>query len=73
MTRGQGISETLLRTNIDELVSTGQSLMPEGLEQRISKSEMADLLAFLSYSMESKPASNRTAVDIGTRPGLTEP
>jgi hypothetical protein len=63
----------LLRTNIDKLVSTGQSLMSEGFEQRISKTEMCDLIAFLSDSIESNPASNRPAPDIGTLPGLTEP
>ena len=73
LTPGQGVSETLLRSNIDELMSTGQSLMPEGFEQKISKSEMADLLAFLSDSIETKPANNRPALDVGTQPGLTEP
>ena len=45
--RAEGIEETLLRSEIDELRSTGQSLMPEGLEQTISLQEMADLIAFL--------------------------
>jgi putative membrane-bound dehydrogenase-like protein len=45
--RAQGIEESVLRSEIDELRSTGQSLMPEGLEQSISLQEMADLVAFL--------------------------
>ena len=45
--RADGASETILRSEIEELTSTGQSLMPEGLEQRIRVEEMADLLAFL--------------------------
>ena len=45
--RAEGVEETLLRSEIDELRSTGQSLMPEGLEQNISPQEMADLIAFL--------------------------
>ena len=45
--RAEGIEETLLRSEIDELRSTGQSLMPEGLEQTINLQEMADLIAFL--------------------------
>ncbi len=45
--RAEGLEETLLRSEIDELRSTGQSLMPEGLEQTISLQEMADLIAFL--------------------------
>lgn len=38
---------TLLRTDIAEMRSTGQSLMPEGLEKNISPAEMADLLSFI--------------------------
>ena len=45
--RAEGIEETILRSEIDELRSTGRSLMPEGLEQSISLQEMADLIAFL--------------------------
>ena len=37
----------MLRTNIDDIAGTGKSLMPEGLEDRISPQEMADLIAFL--------------------------
>ena len=44
--RAEGIDETILRSEIDELRSTGRSLMPEGLEQSISLQEMADLIAF---------------------------
>jgi putative membrane-bound dehydrogenase-like protein len=45
--RADGASETILRTQIEELLSTGQSLMPEGLEQKINQQEMADLIAYL--------------------------
>ncbi len=45
--RADGIEEIILRSEIDELRSTGRSLMPEGLEQSISLQEMADLIAFL--------------------------
>jgi putative heme-binding domain-containing protein len=45
--RADGASETILRTQIDELSSTGQSLMPEGLEQKINPQKMADLIAYL--------------------------
>jgi putative heme-binding domain-containing protein len=39
--------EVLLRQNIAEIGSTGLSLMPEGLEKKITPEEMADLLAYL--------------------------
>jgi putative membrane-bound dehydrogenase-like protein len=45
--RAEGVEDTLLRSEIDELRSTGKSLMPEGLEQNINLQEMADLIAFL--------------------------
>ncbi len=38
---------TIPTTEIDELVASGTSLMPEGFEKRLSQQDMADLLAFL--------------------------
>ena len=45
--RAENVQETILRQNIEEISSTGKSLMPEGLEEKINPQEMADLLAFL--------------------------
>jgi putative heme-binding domain-containing protein len=45
--KAEGVEETLLRSEIAELRSSGRSLMPEGIEQTLSPQEMADLLAFL--------------------------
>jgi len=45
--RGQGETETVLRANIESMVSTGVSLMPEGVEKAIDVDRMADLLQFL--------------------------
>jgi putative membrane-bound dehydrogenase-like protein len=45
--RAEAQTETVLRQDIDEIVSTGQSLMPEGLEKSVTIEEMADLLHFL--------------------------
>ena len=39
--------QTILRHEIDELAGTGKSLMPEGVEQKVTPNEMADLLAWL--------------------------
>ncbi len=44
--RAEGQEETILRENIESLAAAG-SLMPEGLEQRITCEEMAHLLAYL--------------------------
>lgn len=45
--RAEGVIQTIPRDEIDEIKSTGKSLMPEGLEQKISKEEMSNLIAYL--------------------------
>jgi putative membrane-bound dehydrogenase-like protein len=45
--RAEGASETVLRSQIEQLQSTGLSLMPEGLEQQFDAQGMADLIAYL--------------------------
>ena len=45
--RAENVQETILRQNIEEIVGSGKSLMPEGLEQKVDKQKMSDLLAFL--------------------------
>jgi putative membrane-bound dehydrogenase-like protein len=42
-----GTDESILRRNIASLSNSGLSLMPDGLEQSISKDEMAKLIAYL--------------------------
>jgi len=50
--RGQeGREETLLRSELEELVSSGKSMMPEGLEKDVSRQDMANLLAFLRAAL----------------------
>jgi putative membrane-bound dehydrogenase-like protein len=45
--RAEGQTDVVLRKDVEEIASTGISLMPEGLEKAISVREMADLLRFL--------------------------
>lgn len=46
--RGAGGSEeTILRPDLQELTSSGLSMMPEGLEKTLRPQEMADLLAYI--------------------------
>lgn len=45
--RAEGHFDTVQRSEIDSLVSTRQSIMPEGLEKQIDQQAMADLIAFL--------------------------
>jgi putative membrane-bound dehydrogenase-like protein len=70
--REKEASDTLLRSNLEELSSTGKSLMPEGLEKKVSKRDMADLIAYLQSVQTSVPPAPQP-LDIGTRPGLMEP
>ncbi|MBI3865692.1 MAG: c-type cytochrome, partial [Planctomycetia bacterium] len=65
---------TILRRDIDEIASTGKSLMPEGLEKNITVPEMASLIAFLKEAVAAEPAADsRAERDFGTLPGLIEP
>jgi putative membrane-bound dehydrogenase-like protein len=45
--RADGQGDEVLRTDLEELRSTGLSLMPEGLEREIDLQGMADLIAYL--------------------------
>ena len=48
--RAENREDMVLRSEIDEITSSGKSLMPEGLEQKIPQQEMADLIGFLLQS-----------------------
>jgi putative heme-binding domain-containing protein len=52
--RAENVQETVLRKSVAEIRSSGKSLMPEGLDSRISVQEMADLIAFLKGSQGSQ-------------------
>lgn len=45
-----GAEETILRNDLKELTSSGLSLMPEGFENLLTKTDLADLLRFLTTS-----------------------
>ncbi|MBC7851865.1 MAG: c-type cytochrome [Pirellulaceae bacterium] len=45
--RSEGKEDTILRREIEQIASSGKSLMPEGVEQKVTPAEMADLVAFL--------------------------
>lgn len=45
--RAENASDTVLRSDIEELQSTGLSLMPEGLEKQLDKQAVADVIAYL--------------------------
>jgi putative heme-binding domain-containing protein len=45
--RAENATDTVERADIEELRSSGMSIMPEGLEKQIDPAAMADLLAYL--------------------------
>ena len=45
--RQDGKEDVLLRSQIEEMTTSGQSLMPEGLEKDLKPHDLADLIAFL--------------------------
>lgn len=56
--RQEGKEDVVLRTDIEELAASGQSLMPEGLEKDIKPQDMADLIALLG-ARPSPPSGAR--------------
>jgi putative membrane-bound dehydrogenase-like protein len=56
--RQEGQTDVLLRADIEEMVTSGQSLMPEGLEKDLTPRDLGDLIAFLA---SAKPPSQPEA------------
>lgn len=50
LAQANGVKEEILRSDIAEIRASGLSLMPEGLEQTITPTQMADLLTYLRTS-----------------------
>ena len=46
--RSEGAEDNIPRSQIEELAASGKSLMPEGLEQKLTPAQVADLLEFLT-------------------------
>src|SRR5262249_4530888 len=62
-----GKKHDILRTDLEELSSTGKSAMPEGLEKELPHQDMADLIAFVRGQLPAKPKSFP-----GNRPSLVK-
>jgi putative heme-binding domain-containing protein len=45
--RAEKAEDTILRSQVEEVVATAKSVMPEGLEMQLSKQDVADLIAYL--------------------------
>lgn len=76
--RAKNETQTILRQNIDEIIDTKKSLMPEGLEKNLTKQDLADLITFLKNEKDklnriAQQAAARKAKSIGTLPGFRDP
>jgi len=45
--RQEGLVDTILRVNIDKMIRSTLSLMPEGLEKNFDAQQLADLIQFI--------------------------
>jgi putative membrane-bound dehydrogenase-like protein len=52
--RGENAEDVILRNRIDEIHSTGRSLMPEGLEMQLSMQDLADVIRYLQAVVRKK-------------------
>jgi hypothetical protein len=55
-----GKPQVILRTELEELVSTNKSAMPEGLEKDLKPQDIADVIAYLRADT---PATGRHPAD----------
>jgi putative membrane-bound dehydrogenase-like protein len=64
----EGKKQVLLREDVDEIVASSKSLMPEGFEKEIPPQDMANLLEFLTQKGKYVPLSlEKVASAISTR------
>ena len=55
-----GKTKTIVRSDIERLQTTGQSLMPEGMEKNITPEQMSHLIAFLNGGSEITEGDSHT-------------
>lgn len=58
--RAEGKQDVILRSNIDQMISTGLSLMPVGLEKDLKRQDIADVIAFVK-SIKSPQSPSASA------------
>jgi hypothetical protein len=64
----EGKKQTLLRENIEEMIASSKSLMPDGFEKQVSRKELTDLLEFLSQRGKYLPLPlDKAATIVSTR------
>jgi uncharacterized protein len=64
----EGKKQTVLREDIDELIGSTKSLMPEGFEKQVSRKDLTDLLEFLTQKGRYLPlVINKVATAVSTK------
>ena len=58
--RAEGKQDVILRSKIDQMISTGLSLMPVGLEKDLKRQDIADVIAFVK-SIKSPQSTSASA------------
>ncbi|MCA1684387.1 MAG: c-type cytochrome [Planctomycetia bacterium] len=66
----EGKTQKLLRDDIDELVASKKSLMPEGFEKQLTADSIADLLEFLTRRGKFMPLDLRKVATIDSTHGM---
>jgi hypothetical protein len=64
----EGKKQTILRADIDELVPSTKSLMPDGFEKQVTRKDLTDLLEFLTQRGKYLPLPlDKVATAVSTR------
>jgi putative membrane-bound dehydrogenase-like protein len=66
----EGKSQRLLREDIDELIASKKSLMPDGFEKQLSPGQLADLLEFLTQRGKYMPLDLRKVATVASDRGM---
>ena len=66
--RQEGKEDVVLRTEIEEMAASGQSLMPEGLEKDLTPRDLADLIAFLEGDRTAAEDASRAIIPRTVKP-----
>jgi putative membrane-bound dehydrogenase-like protein len=70
----EGKKQTILRSDIEKLVASNKSLMPDGFEKQLSRQELTDLLEFLTQRGKFLPLPlDKIATAVSTRGMFVNP
>jgi putative membrane-bound dehydrogenase-like protein len=70
----EGKKQTILRSDIEKLVDSAKSLMPDGFEKQLTRKELTDLLEFLTQRGKYLPLPlDKVATAVSTRGMFVSP